>query len=397
MRIQLTDVEIKYNPRTQFDGIDDLANNIKELGILQPLTVSKNGNGKYVLLDGQRRFMACQKLGIKDIPVIELNLDEQQQKEVPIATDYFKDKLKISEKAIGVANLINKEKKVTERTLAKRYGWKIKDVKKLLILASLHHDVLKMIDDGQIDINKGLDIAQVKREDMQIKIAQCMARYQHFELLEALEEVAFELPFDDVFTFEQAKKDNMIGIVINDVDGERVFTYDKKYYDTKNKEYEEREKKSYEVQQKKSQKRREREIEAEKKHKGETKEQRKRERTTAKAKYDETLNAFHDATESFLVKKPKTEDINALIEKFSQQICMDNCKLILKAFDVPFKASEMQSSDFKKEVTKVLKNMVKDEAGLSKLIIYVGYLGQIYKTTMFDFDGVKQMIVKMNK
>ena len=71
--------------------------------------------------------------------------------------------------------------------------------------------------------------------------------------------------------------------------------------------------------------------------------------------------------------------------------------MILKAFDVPFKASEMQSADFKKEVTKVLKNMVKDEANLAKLIIYVDYLSHIYKTTMFDFDGVKKMIVKMNK
>ncbi len=397
MNVQLTDIEIKYNPRTQFDGIDDLAKSINELGILQPLAVSKNGNGKFVLLDGQRRFMACQKLGLKEIPVIERNLDEQQQKEVPIATDYFKDKLKISEKAVGVANLINKEKKVTEQTLAKRYGWKVKDIKKLLILATLHQNVLKMIDDGQIDINRALDIAEVKREDIQIKIAQCMARHQHFELLEALEEIAFELPFDDIFTFEQAKQDNMVGIVINDIDGERVFTYDKKYYDTKNKEYEEREQKTYAIQQKKAQQRKEKEYEADQKKKAETKEQRTKERKTAKTKYDKTLNTFHEATKQFLTKKPKVLDIHILIEKFIHQICMDNCRLILKAFDVPFKTSEMQSADYKKEVSKIIKNMVKNEANLAKLIIYVDYLSNIYKTTMFDMDGVKKMIVKMNK
>jgi len=260
MQLKLTDIEIRYNPRINFGGIKELAGNIKELGLLQPLTVTKNGNGKYVLLDGGRRFLALKELKWPSVDVIVRELDEQKQKEVPIATDYFKDKLSISEKAVGVANLINKEKKVTEQILAKRYGWKLKDVKNLLILSTLHPEVLKLLDSGSLDVRQALEISEVKREDMQIKIAGCIAKHPHFGLLEALEETAFELPFDDVFTFEHAKKDKKIGIVINDdYDGERVFTYDKEYYDQKNKEYEDREKKAYEKQQKKAQQRKEKE------------------------------------------------------------------------------------------------------------------------------------------
>ena len=394
MHIKLKDIEVRYNPRITFEGIKELAGNIKNLGLLQPLTVAKNGNGKYVLLDGGRRFLALQELKWTDAEVIVRELDEQKQKEVPIATDYFKDKLSISEKAIGVANIINKEKKVTEKVLAKRYGWKLKDVKNLLTLSKLHPEVLKLLDSGSLDVKQALEISEVKREDMQIKIAGCIAKHPHFGLLEALEEIAFELPFDDVFTFEQAKKDNKIGIVTNDnYEGERVFTYDKEYYDQKNKEYEDREKKTYEKQQKKAQQRKEKETE----HKEKTKEERKQNREKAKTQYEKMLNTFHDATKKFLSKKITEAQIKQLLEKFILQIGMDNCKLILKAFQVQFKASEMQSSDFKREVLAVMKKIITKEGELLKLIIYVDHLSEVYKTTMFDMDGVKKMIVKLGK
>ena len=398
MTIQLDDIEIKYNPRTQFIGIDELSRSIKELGILQPLTVAKNGNGKYVLLDGQRRFMACKKLGLKDIPVIERNLDEQQQKEVPIATDFFKDKLKLSEKIIGIANLINVEKKVNEQILAKRYGWSVAEVKRLLKLSTLHPEVLKRIDEGTLKVNQGLELSNVKREDVQIKLAHCMTTHSWYGLVEALEEVAFELPFDDVFTYEEAKKDNKIGIVVKDETcGERVFTYDKEYFELKKGEFEEREKKSYAKQEKKSQKNRAEQIELSAQQKKETKEKKKKERTKAKAKLDSTLNIFKDVTLAFLAKKPVKEEIGKLVDKFILQVSMDNCKLILKAFDIPFKASEMQSSDYKNEAKKVIGNLVKTETELIKLILYVDSLSEVYKTTMFDLDGIKKVIVKLAK
>ena len=199
MTLNINDIEIKYNPRTEFEGISELSKSIKRLGVLQPLTVAKNGNGKYVLLDGERRFRACQKIGIIEVPVIERDLDEDQQKEVPIATDFFKDKLKISEKIIGVANLINKEKKLTEQVLAKRYGWSIAEVKRLLKLSTLHPEVLRLIDEGKLKVNQALELVKVKREDMQIKMANCMTQHSWYGLVETLEEVAFELPFDDIF------------------------------------------------------------------------------------------------------------------------------------------------------------------------------------------------------
>lgn len=396
MKVNLGDIEIKYNPRKSFEGIDELANNIRELGLLNPLIVAPNGGDKYVLLDGQRRLHALRKLKWQEVDVVLRDLDEQQQKEVPIATDYFKDKLKLSEKAVGVANLINKEKKVTKETLAKRYGWKLKDVETLLKLSSLQPTVLGMIDNGQLEVNQAIEITKVKREDVQLKAAEFMTGKHWCGLLDALENVAYELPFDDVFTVEQAKEDNKIGIVIHDEDNDldRVFTYDKDYYDQKNKEYLQREEKSYEDRM--SEVNQQNEL-ANPPEPAETPEERKEKRKAAKSEYDKTLEAFRESTKSFLTHNPSPEQITHLIEKFVRQIKIDNARLILKSFGVTFKASEMNSDDLRGEVRRILNEIITNESHLAKLIIFVDYLSVIYKTTLFDFDGVKKMIVKMDQ
>ncbi len=399
MKIKLNEIEVTYNPRKNFEGIDELANNIRELGLLQPLIVAANGNGKYTLLDGQRRFQALEKLNWQEAEAILHDLNEQQQKEVPIATDFFKDKLKLSEKAVGVANLINKEKKVTKETLAKRYGWKVKDVEALLKLATLQPGVLELIDNGRLEIKQALEITEVKRDDVQTKIAEFMADKHWCGLLDALENVAYELPFDDVFTYEQAKKDNKIGIVVHDENYEtdRVFTYDKEYYELKKKEYEVREQKSYEKRVADSQGDRQDELGLKSEQKEESKEEKKEKRKEVKAEFDKTLDAFRESTKSFLTRKPSSEHIAYLIDRFVRHIGMDNGRIILKAFGFSFKASEMRSEDYRREISIILKEVVKDESHLAKLIIYVDYLGAIYKTTLFDFDGVKKMIVKMDQ
>ncbi len=399
MKIKLNDIEVRYNPRKNFDGIDELANSISELGLLQPLVVTSNGNGKYILHDGQRRLQALQKLNWQEAEVLLRDLDEQQQKEVPIATDFFKDKLKLSEKAIGVANLINKEKKVTKETLAKRYGWKVKEVETLLKLATLQPGILELIDNGRLEIKQAMEITEVKRGDIQTKIADFMADKHWCSLLDALENVAYELPFDDIFTYEHAKEDNKVGIVVHDENYEtdRVFTYDKEYYDQKKNEYEEREQKSYEERMANSKDGRQGELELQSEQKEETKEERKEKRKEVKAEFDKTLEVFRESTKIFLTRRPSEEHIAYLIDRFVRQISMDNGRIILKSFGISFKTSEMRSDDYHREVSKILKEIVKDENHLAKLIIYVDYLGEIYKTTLFEFDGVKKMIVKMDK
>lgn len=319
-------------------------------------------------------------------------MDEQAQKQIALETDFFKDKLKISERARGIANLLNKDLNVIPEKIAKQYGWSMRMVNNLVKLSTLHPKVLQYIDDGDLDAKKATEIARIKREDMQIKVADQMAQHHWFDLTNALERVAFELPFDDVFTYEEAKKDNMVGIVVKQEGEERVFTYDKEYYEKCKNGCEARVKEAYEKTEKKVRENGEKVVDEK-----QAKEERKKERVKAKDKFDSTLLAFNYGVSAFLKKNPDEKQLSILIDRFSESFCVDNCKLILRAFEVEFKVSEMDSSAFRLKVAEVLKRIVKNEKHLCKLILFVDYMTNIYKTTIFDFDGLKKVIVKLNK
>ncbi len=77
MEVKLADIRLgELNTRKDLNagiedaGLEDLANSIKEKGLLSPLIVRKNDDGTYGLIAGQRRFLACQRLGWKTIPAI---------------------------------------------------------------------------------------------------------------------------------------------------------------------------------------------------------------------------------------------------------------------------------------------------------------------------------------
>lgn len=392
----LEKIKVDYNPRTQFEGIVELANNIKELGLLTPLTVQKNTG---ILLDGGRRYQALKKLGIKEVAVIEVDLEEHQQKEVAVATDFFKDKLNVVERAIGVSNMINKEKKYTAQTIAKRYGWTVKEVNKMLKIATLHSGVLAHIQNSKLTVEEGLELSIIKREDKQIEIADIMV--EHSKELEDIiyeGEILFVLEFNDVFTYEQAKKDNQIAFVYtNEYDDEDIVVcYDKSYYEEKQAEYEERTKKEYEKIEKKQEKRKDAQEE-----KVEDKEQAKKDRKKAKGKFTETLPLFKEGIIKYLKSKPDDKLYAKIVDTYTYKISGDNCRLILRAFDVEFKSSEIDSSGLKKLVYQTLEGLVKTPEQAVRLVdLCENILPENWKVSMFSSDDVarwKKVITKLNK
>jgi len=233
MEISVKDIKTDYNPRTNFENIDKLAASIKEIGLLQPLVVSKN-NGHYILHDGARRLCALKKLKIETVDVVVRELDCAQQKEIPLITDFFKDKLKLGEKAVGIASLIDKKKEHTPQSLSKKYGISVQLINKMLKVAKLDTEVVEHLNTGRIDFDTALDLTHIKNVEKQRQFAGLLAE-KKFHDLEALlfnSGLVFPLEFDDVFTYEEAKKDGQVGLVYKDeFDGEIVFCYDKEYYE----------------------------------------------------------------------------------------------------------------------------------------------------------------------
>jgi ParB family chromosome partitioning protein len=75
--IKLTDIVVSdFNTRKDLEtgvedgGLDELANSVRDRGLLSPITVMKRSDGRYELIVGQRRFLACSKIGMQSIPAI---------------------------------------------------------------------------------------------------------------------------------------------------------------------------------------------------------------------------------------------------------------------------------------------------------------------------------------
>ena len=93
----------KFQPRIHFDEkkLEELTNSIKKNGIIQPIAVreDKVDPGRYEIIAGERRWLAAQKAGLHDVPIIILDLDNNEALEVAIVENIQRDDLNVIEEA----------------------------------------------------------------------------------------------------------------------------------------------------------------------------------------------------------------------------------------------------------------------------------------------------------
>ena len=101
-----------YQPRQIFDEkkLDELSNSIKKKGVIQPIAVrpDKTNKNMYQIVAGERRWLAAQKAGLHEIPIILLDLDDKETLEVAIVENIQRDDLNVIEEASAYQRL-NKE------------------------------------------------------------------------------------------------------------------------------------------------------------------------------------------------------------------------------------------------------------------------------------------------
>ena len=101
----------KYQPRKNFNktNLDDLTNSIKERGVLQPIIVrrSLDQNNKYEIIAGERRWLAAQKAGLHDVPVVVTEADDLRSLEFAIVENVQRQDLNPLEEAQGYKRLID--------------------------------------------------------------------------------------------------------------------------------------------------------------------------------------------------------------------------------------------------------------------------------------------------
>lgn len=139
-----------FQPRKSFEkeAIEELANSIKEKGVLQPVLVRKSAD-KYEIVAGERRFRAAALAGLKEIPVIEKDLKDNEVLEVALIENLVRKDLLPLEEARGLESLMNKFHYTQER-LAQTVGKSRSNVTNILRLLTLPETVQKMLDDGRL-------------------------------------------------------------------------------------------------------------------------------------------------------------------------------------------------------------------------------------------------------
>ena len=158
-----------YQPRTKFDEdtLNELARSIKELGIIQPITVRKIRAGKYQLISGERRFRASKKAGLKTIPAYIRTADDQAMLELALVENIQRDDLDAIEVAISYQRLLE-ECELTQETLSERVGKKRSTVSNYLRLLRLPAEIQLAIRDK--DVSMGHARALVNVDDPEIQL-----------------------------------------------------------------------------------------------------------------------------------------------------------------------------------------------------------------------------------
>ena len=143
----------KYQPRREFnqENLDDLANSIKELGIIQPIVVrrSKINVSKYEIIAGERRWLAAQKAGLHEVPVCIAEADDLKSLEFAIVENVQRHDLNAIEEAQGYQRLID-DFTYDQEKVSKFIGKSRSHITNCLRLLTLPQDVIKLIESKKI-------------------------------------------------------------------------------------------------------------------------------------------------------------------------------------------------------------------------------------------------------
>ncbi len=158
----------RYQPRKNFDqdNLNDLANSIRERGVIQPIIVRKSetDNSKYEIIAGERRWLAAQKAGLHDIPVVVTDVDDLKSLEFAIVENVQRNDLNPLEEAEGYKRLID-DFSYDQDKVSKFIGKSRSYITNSLRILSLPREVLKLVKEkkitaGHAKILVGLDNAE---------------------------------------------------------------------------------------------------------------------------------------------------------------------------------------------------------------------------------------------
>ena len=162
-----------FQPRTEFDetALKELAQSIKEQGVIQPVTVRKLGYNKYQLISGERRLRASKMAGLAKIPVFIRVANDEQMLELALIENIHRENLNAIEVAISYQRLID-ECNMTQEEVSDKVGKSRSAVANFLRLLKLPAEVQIAIRDGHITMGHARALINISDKEQQLKLLQ---------------------------------------------------------------------------------------------------------------------------------------------------------------------------------------------------------------------------------
>ncbi len=172
VELDLVSIEVNpFQPRSNFndEALQELASSIKELGVIQPITVRKINFNKYQLVSGERRFRASKLVGLETIPAYIRIANDQESLEMALVENIQRQDLDPIEIALSYQRLID-EIELTQEKLSDRVGKKRSTIANYLRLLKLDPIIQTGMRDGFISMGHGRTLVNVDRKEDQIKL-----------------------------------------------------------------------------------------------------------------------------------------------------------------------------------------------------------------------------------
>ena len=148
-------VSNKFQPRKIFneENLEDLTNSIKERGIIQPIVVRKSANkdSKYEIIAGERRWLAAQKAGLHEVPVVITDVNDLKSLEIAIIENVQRHDLNPIEEARGYQRLIQ-EFSYDQEKVSQFIGKSRSHIANFLRLLNLPEEILKLVEDNKLSV-----------------------------------------------------------------------------------------------------------------------------------------------------------------------------------------------------------------------------------------------------
>ncbi|MBG1205417.1 ParB/RepB/Spo0J family partition protein [Staphylococcus aureus] len=171
-QIDISDIKPNpYQPRKTFDEnhLNDLADSIKQYGILQPIVLRKTVQGYYIVV-GERRFRASKIAGLKYVSAIIKDLTDEDMMELAVIENLQREDLNAIEEAESYQRLMT-DLKITQQEVAKRLSKSRPYIANMLRLLHLPKKIANMVKDGRLTSAHGRTLLAIKDEQQMLRLA----------------------------------------------------------------------------------------------------------------------------------------------------------------------------------------------------------------------------------